>query len=318
MRLRQNFGLLPMIRIARPSDSAVNAMPSPESVSPKGKDAVQKDLTLNTLPTQPVIGFPVSILPFKAQVDTIIGWAHLRMSRIVCVSNVHMLMEGRWNADFAQVLREADMLTPDGMPLVWMTSRMSKQPQERVAGMELMRALCEQAMATGISIFFVGSTDEILLEIRRRLLQEFPNLQIAGMVSPPFRPLTPEEDDALVRQINNSKAGLVFLSLGCPKQERWMYQHKGKVQATMIGLGGAFGVYAGVQRWAPEWVRQNGLEWLYRLMQEPGRLWKRYTETIPPFIWLAFKQLVKVRMGFTPETSIKKILRKYGVSSGKL
>lgn len=227
-------------------------------------------------------------------------------------------MEGTWKPDFAKVLKEADMLTPDGMPLVWMTSRMSGQPQDRVAGLELMRALCRQAASDNVSIYFVGSTDSVLLEIRRRLSEEFPSLKIAGMVSPPFRPLTVEEDLLLTRQINDSQAGLVFLSLGCPKQERWMHDRKGKVRATMIGLGGAFSVYAGVQRWAPGWVRRNGLEWLYRLAQEPGRLWRRYTETIPPFIWLAGKQLFKVRIGFSPEKSIRKTLRKYIGLFGRL
>lgn len=258
------------------------------------------------LSTQKVIGFPVLAIPFNRQVDIIIGWAKARLSRFVCVSNVHMLMEGRWHSDFAQVLHEADMLTPDGMPLVWMTSIMKGQPQDRVAGLELMLALCRQAQSQGIGLFFLGSTPEMLAKIRCQLSKDFPDLEIAGMVSPPFRTLSDEEDRAIVNQINRSGAGLVFVSLGCPKQERWMSLHKGKVSAVMIGLGGAFSVYAGAQQWAPEWIRANGLEWLYRLMQEPKRLWKRYVSTIPPFLWLALKQVIKVRLGIAPDASIRK------------
>ncbi|MEO1387813.1 MAG: WecB/TagA/CpsF family glycosyltransferase [Cyanobacteria bacterium J06634_6] len=250
-----------------------------------------------SLPVQDVVGFPVSTLSFEQQITAVLAWAQSRQSRVVCVSNVHMLMEGHWNSDFSKVLLEADLLTPDGMPLVWMTRLLQGCHQDRAAGLELMQALCKSAEASGVSIFFFGSTLEMLSKIRAQLAKEFPNLKIAGMVSPPFRPLSPEEDEKIVREINQSSAGLVFVSLGCPKQERWMGKHRGEVKAVMVGLGGAFSVYAGAKRWAPTWVRENGLEWLYRLVQEPGRLWKRYASTIPPFVWLAFKQVMKARLG---------------------
>ena len=257
------------------------------------------------LPVQNVVGFPVSTLSFSGQVEAIMGWAAARQSKVVCVSNVHMLMEGHWHSDFSTVLSEADLLTPDGMPLVWVASLMKGSSQERVAGMELMQALCKQAEALGVSIFFFGSTDGMLLKIKEQLAKEFPNLEIAGMVSPPFRPLSLEEDKHIVDEVNQSGAGLMFVSLGCPKQERWMSQHRGDVKAVMVGLGGAFAVYAGIKQWAPAWVRDNGLEWLYRLIQEPGRLWKRYASTIPPFLWLAFNQVVKVRLGLNPDWSLR-------------
>jgi N-acetylglucosaminyldiphosphoundecaprenol N-acetyl-beta-D-mannosaminyltransferase len=128
--------------------------------------------------------------------------------------------------------------------------------------------------------------------MRQKLEREFPNTSIAGMEPLPFCPLTPEEDEAVIKKINESGAGIIMLSLGCPKQELWMAQHKDKIQAVMIGLGGAFPVYAGIHRWAPWWIRKSGLEWFYRLIQEPRRLWKRYGTTIPPFICLALKQLL--------------------------
>lgn len=252
------------------------------------------------VPTQTVIGFPIAASPFDKQVGTMMKWAKARLSKVVCVSNVHMLMEGHWNHAFANVLLSADMLTPDGMPLVWMTGLMNRRPQDRVAGMDLMLALCKQAQAANVKIFFLGSKPKMLEKIRAQLLIDFPDLQVAGMVSPPFRPLSKEENADIVRQINRSASGLVFVSLGCPKQERWMSQHKGQVMAVMVGLGGAFSVYAGEKRWAPKFVRKYGLEWLYRLAQEPRRLWKRYASTIPPFLWLAAKQVVRVRLGLDP------------------
>jgi N-acetylglucosaminyldiphosphoundecaprenol N-acetyl-beta-D-mannosaminyltransferase len=261
-----------------------------------------------SLPTQTVIGFPVSALSFNEQVEIIMHWAQMRVSKVVCVANVHMLMEGHWHPKFAQVLLKADLLTPDGMPLVWMASLMKGQPQERVAGMELMQALCKQAQEQEISLFLLGSTPEMLLQVQQRLEQEFPDVQVAGMLAPPFRPLSAAEDEAIANEINNSGAGLVFVSLGCPKQERWMGQHRGQVKAVMVGLGGAFSVYVGEKQWAPELVRRYGMEWCYRLLQEPGRLWKRYATTIPPFVWLAFKQVVKVRLGMDPDQSLRRQL----------
>ena len=248
-------------------------------------------------PTHLVTGFPISTLSFNGQVEVIMSWARARLSRVVCVSNVHMLMEGHWKRSFSDVLMNADLLTPDGMPLVWMTSLMKGRTQERVAGMELMLALCAEAEASGISLFLLGSTDEILAEIQRRFAEDFPKLKIAGIESPPFREINPMEDKETISRINASGAALVFVSLGCPKQERWMSEHRGRIKAVMVGLGGVFEVYAGSKRWAPSWMRRHGLEWLYRLKQDPRRLWRRYASTIPPFVYLALKQLIKVRLG---------------------
>ncbi|MEM9091527.1 MAG: WecB/TagA/CpsF family glycosyltransferase [Cyanobacteria bacterium P01_F01_bin.53] len=258
-----------------------------------------------TLPTQHVVGFPISTLSFDAHVDTMARWAKARLSKVVCVSNVHMMMEGNWKPEFSKVLTNADLLTPDGMPLVWMTSLLSGRRHQRVAGMELLLGLCEKAQAQNISIFFLGSTPNTLVKIREKLSSDFPNLRVVGMYSPPFRKLSAEENKAIVDKINASGAGFVFVALGCPKQEYWMHRNREQVRSVMVGLGGAFAVYAGVQRWAPVWVRENGLEWLYRLIQEPRRLWKRYFMTIPTFIWLALIQVVKVRLGLDPNKSVR-------------
>jgi N-acetylglucosaminyldiphosphoundecaprenol N-acetyl-beta-D-mannosaminyltransferase len=244
------------------------------------------------LPTQRVLDFPITALRFDDQIQTIIRWAIARESKTVCVANVHMLMEAHWHPEFAGVLQNADLITPDGMPLVWMMRQMGARYQDRVAGMDVFLALCQQAQTKNLSVFFLGSQTEILSRMTEKLKQQFPKLEIAAMEPLPFRPLTETEDEALINKINASGAGVVLVSLGCPKQENWMAAHKGKIQAVMIGVGGVFPVYAGIQKRAPRVVRNLGLEWLYRWIQEPRRLWHRYATTIPPFLWLATKQLL--------------------------
>ena len=245
-----------------------------------------------------VIGSPVTAAPFDAQIEMMLEWASSHASKVVCVANVHMLTEAHWHPEFSSVLKNADIVTPDGMPLVWMLKLMGARDQNRVAGMDILLSLCKLTPQRNISIFFLGSEPEILEKMSRKLKCEFPNLQIAGMEPLPFRPLTRAEDEALIQKIHDSKAGIVLVSLGCPKQEYWMNQHKDKIHAVMIGVGGVFPVYAGIHKRAPMWMRNLGLEWFYRLMQEPRRLWKRYKSTIPPFVWLAFMQLLRSRLKF--------------------
>lgn len=252
------------------------------------------------LPTKKVINFPITALSLNEQIKKILKWAVARESRTVCVANVHMLMEGHWHPDFAEILKRADLVTPDGAPLVWIMRLLGSHKQERVPGLDILAGVCEVAQSANISLFFVGSQSEILSRIRARLAKEYPNLKIAAMEALPFSELTIAEDTALTQKINDSGAGLVLVSLGCPKQEKWMALHKGKIKAVMIGLGGAFPVYAGLQRRAPRFVQNAGFEWLYRLLQEPGRLWKRYFMTIPPFIFLAIKQLLSSQIFSTP------------------
>jgi N-acetylglucosaminyldiphosphoundecaprenol N-acetyl-beta-D-mannosaminyltransferase len=242
--------------------------------------------------TQTVIGFPVASASFEQQSEAIVQWSKRNLSKVVCVANVHMLTEASWDAHLAEVLHEADLVTPDGMPLVWMIQLLKRSRQDRVAGMDLMQAVCRKAEADGIGVFFLGSEVGILAKMRSRLDQEFPQLRVLAMESLPFRPLTAEEDAAVIDRVNASGAGVVFLSLGCPKQEFWMAQHRGHIKAVMVGLGGVFPVYAGIYRRAPATIRAAGLEWFYRLVQEPRRLWGRYSRTIPPFLWMALKQLI--------------------------
>lgn len=247
--------------------------------------------------TQDIIGTPVCCLSFNAQIETIVNWAKNRQSKMVCVANVHMLIEARRNSDFANVLRHAALVTPDGIPLVWMLKLMGAKQAQRVAGMDILLATCERAAQAQISIFLLGSTPDVLGRIHQRLIKEFPRLKIAGMNSPSFGSIDPTADTNTIQIINTSGAGIVFVALGCPKQELWMAKHQDKIQAVTIGVGAVFPVYAGTLKHAPKFIRSAGFEWLFRLIQEPRRLWKRYASTIPIFIWLALKQIVKNKAG---------------------
>jgi N-acetylglucosaminyldiphosphoundecaprenol N-acetyl-beta-D-mannosaminyltransferase len=248
-------------------------------------------MSINDVHTHYLIATPVSILDFDGQINLMMNWAKQCQSKMICVANVHMLVEASQNPDFADILKGADLTTPDGMPLVWMLRLLGARQVQRVAGMDIFLAVCKQAEANQISVFLLGSSSEVLGKISQRLKTEFPMIKIAGTDSPPFRPLDSTADMELVQTINASGTRILFVALGCPKQELWMAQHRDKIQSVMIGVGGVFPVYAGVLKETPKFMQKSGLEWLFRLSQEPKRLWKRYFTTIPIFIWLMLKQI---------------------------
>ncbi|BAU66929.1 putative UDP-N-acetyl-D-mannosaminuronic acid transferase [Stanieria sp. NIES-3757] len=259
----------------------------------------------SSIPITYLLNSPVSSLKFEEQMFLIMRWARARESRSVFLANVHMLMEAYWNKDFAAVLKSGDLVSSDGMPLVWMLRKLGIYNQDRIAGMDVFLRLCELAQQSQVKVFFLGSQKKILEKIKQKLEREFPVLQIAGMEDLPFRPLSKQEDEALVEKVNQSQAGLIFVCLGCPKQEIWISQHQNKIQAVMIGVGAVFPVYADIYKRAPSYIRDSGLEWLYRFFQEPRRLWRRYRKTIPPFVYLAIKQLLTQIKSNCP-TNIKK------------
>lgn len=212
--------------------------------------------------------------------------------RYVCVTSVHGIMNSRSDATFRRILNEADLVTPDGMPVVWAMRSFGLRRQSRVYGPNLMLALCEQAAHLGHRIFLYGATGETLDQLARNLERLYPGLQIAGTYAPPFRPLTPEEDSTVVEQIRESAADIVFVGISTPKQERWMSVHRSTLPGVvMFGVGAAFDFHAGRVSQAPAWMQRNGLEWFYRLLMEPRRLWKRYLLETPLFLPLWFLQL---------------------------
>lgn len=226
----------------------------------------------------------VNTVDWSLTLGRISDWAAQRRSRYICICNVHSVVMSSWDNEFGRVVNAADMATPDGAPVAWMLRRLGFAGQQRINGPDLMWKYCEQAQARGESVFFYGSTTATLNDLRVRLMQVFPRLMVTGMVSPPFRPLSAEEDTAMVERINDSGAGVVFVSLGCPKQEIWMAEHRGRVNAVMIGVGAAFDYHAGIIKRAPVWMQNAGLEWLHRLVSEPRRLWKRYLVTNTFFV----------------------------------
>lgn len=240
-----------------------------------------------------VIGAPIDAMDWDTTLARLATWAQACESRYVCVCNAHSVVTAARQYDFAQVLAEADMATADGAPVAWMLRRLGVPEQERINGPDLMLRLCAVAANTGTPIFLFGTTAQTLALLQARLSELMPSLRIAGTCSPPYRAPTPEESLAHAQAINASGAGIVFVSLGCPKQELWMAANRGKVRAVMIGVGAAFAFHAGSFKRAPSWMRRSGLEWLHRLVTEPRRLWRRYLVTNSIFVVLACLQLLR-------------------------
>lgn len=248
-----------------------------------------------------IINFNVSIGKYSTFISNIVSLANQRSSSNVYVANVHMFVETARNKEFNQIINEADIVTPDGIPLTWSLKLLYGIKQERVAGMDMLPDLLLQLSAQKLSVYFYGGTPQVLEKTSEYLKNNYPDLNVAGLYSPPFRALTTEEAATIAKEINNSKANVVFVVLGCPKQEKWIAAMKGRINAVMIGVGGALPVLIGEHKRAPGWMQHNGLEWLYRLYQEPGRLWKRYLTTNVFFIYLLAKEKIKItfRRGYS-------------------
>ena len=244
-----------------------------------------------------VLGVRIDAIDWDAAIRRILTWATCRDSRYITICNSHVVVTAAQEDAYRRIIDGSDMATPDGAPVAWMLRRTVNPSQKRISGPDLMWALCEACSGRRVPVYFYGSTDETLQRLVECLRKAFPALAVGGAFSPPFRPLSEAEDQAAVEAINGSGAGVVFVGLGCPKQERWMHDHRGRVNAVMIGVGAAFDFHAGVVRRAPVWMQNMGLEWLHRLMSEPRRLWKRYLVTNTLFIIGAIKQLLARREG---------------------
>lgn len=247
---------------------------------------------------QKLITINLSLGNFKDFVKNIADLGRRRQSSYVCVANVHMCVETYQDRTFADVVNCADIVTPDGVPLIKGLKLLFDINQERVAGPDLMPALLREAESQGLKVYLYGSTNEVLNKLREFCQENYPKLSIAGMHSPPFRVLTEAEKQAEIQAINDAQANIVLVALGCPKQERWMANMKGRIHAVMVGVGGAFPMLVGVQKRAPLWMQKNSLEWFYRLAQEPRRLFKRYFITNSLFIVLIIREKVKMLLAW--------------------
>jgi N-acetylglucosaminyldiphosphoundecaprenol N-acetyl-beta-D-mannosaminyltransferase len=223
--------------------------------------------------------------------DRIVAWTRTGEGKYVCAANVHMAMEAHDDSAFNRIVAEAALVTPDGMPLVWMMRRLGFPHQTRVYGptlmIEVLKAAEEQALGVG---FYGGSPEELDLMIAR-LGREHPALKVAYSYSPPFRELSREEESRVIEQIRDAAVDVLFVGLGCPKQERWMARHRSELPLVALGVGAGFAFYAGTVRQAPALIQKAGLEWLFRLLAEPRRLWRRYLKHNPRFMALAVRQL---------------------------
>jgi N-acetylglucosaminyldiphosphoundecaprenol N-acetyl-beta-D-mannosaminyltransferase len=240
-----------------------------------------------------MLKFSVSLGNYRDFVDQIILKAQSKLNSYVCIAAVHQMMEAHADPAFAKISHEADIVTPDGLPISWALKWLYNIKQDRVAGMDLLPDLLEEAEKKGLSVFFYGGTQTMLDKTSYYMQIRYPKLDVVGLHSPPFRALTSSEESDIVSMINESGAHLVFVVLGCPKQEKWMSAMKFKINATLVGVGAALPVLVGLQKRAPGWMQRNGLEWFFRLVQEPGRLWKRYLVTNSRFIYFVVREKFK-------------------------
>lgn len=243
-----------------------------------------------------IFGINVSATSYDELTGKIVGAAKRGQKAIMTFAAVHCVMCGVQDNEHRKRLNEFDVFATDGQPVRWaMNTLHGAGLKDRVYGPELTRRVCQAAADNGVSIYLYGATDEVLAKLQENLLTMFPALKIAGVESPPFRPLTAEEDAAAIKRINDSGAGILLIGLGAPKQEKFAYEHRESINAVQLCVGAAFDFHAGVKKTAPAWMQKRGLEWVFRLYQEPGRLWKRYLTTNSHFVFLFARELLRGR-----------------------
>lgn len=239
--------------------------------------------------TSRILGVNIAVTNMQDTISLIMSHINELQGEFICLSNVHTTVMAQKEEEYRKIQNSAFLALPDGSPLALIQRLRGHKEAEQVAGPDLMPEIWKATEGTSISHYFYGSTQQTIDALRKNIQKKYPGLNIAGMESPPFRPLTKEEDEEAVRRINDSGAGIVWVGLGAPKQEQWMYEHEGRIHALMLGVGAGFDFHAGTVKRAPGWMRRHYLEWLYRLVQDPERLWKRYLVTNGKFMLLSVK-----------------------------
>ncbi|NJP05528.1 MAG: WecB/TagA/CpsF family glycosyltransferase [Chloroflexaceae bacterium] len=238
-----------------------------------------------------ILGVGVSAIGMNDALRVIDQWILARTCHYVCVTNVHVVMECQRDEHLRRMHNSAGLVTPDGVPLVWLCWGHGFRHVERVYGPDLMLALCAHGQSRNYRHYFYGGAAGVAEQLTQRLAQRFPDLQTVGTYSPPFRPLTPDEDQQVVEMINAAQPDIVWVGLGAPRQERWIAAHVGRLTApVLIGVGAAFDFHSGRKPQAPRWMQRNGLEWMFRFATEPRRLWQRYVLNNPLFVFLVMRQ----------------------------
>lgn len=247
-------------------------------------------------PRLSLLGVPVSWTDYDDATECIITAARERRPALVTALSVHAVITASDDPIYRSIINDFHLATPDGQPVRLALNLLYRTGmRDRVCGSELMLRLCQQAAESSISIYLFGSTTETVTKLRDRLLRQYPNLRIVGCESPPFRPLTLEEDKEVIARLNRSGAGIVFIGLGCPLQDLFAHGHRCSIQAVQVCVGAAFDFLAGTRRRAPRWMQKYALEWLFRLSQEPRRLLKRYTVCNFKFLARLFLQVAGIR-----------------------
>lgn len=232
-----------------------------------------------------VLGVGVSAINMTQALAIIDEWIVRREAHYVCVTGVHGVMESQGDGSLRRIHNAAGLVTPDGMPLVWLSRLEGFRHVERVYGPDLMLALCERSVSEGYRHFLYGGAEGVPERLATSLQRRSPGLEIVGTYSPPFRPLTEQEDEWIVQMINKANPDIIWVGLSTPKQERWMAAHVGRLTApVLIGVGAAFDFHASLKKQAPRWMQRSGLEWFFRLVSEPRRLWRRYLLGNPRFV----------------------------------
>lgn len=239
-----------------------------------------------------VIDINVSETSYAAATRQIQYWAQRGESRAVYATSVHGTMEAHDELEFRKILNQADLITPDGVPLVWVLRLKGVREQQRVYGPTLMLHVLEMAEREQISVGFYGGEAQALELLITRMKAIYPSSRINYVFSPPFRPLSEDEAAQIRQEIISSGVKILFVGLGCPRQEKWIDAQRGCIPAVMLGVGAAFDFHAGLKPQAPAWMQKIGLEWSFRLLTEPRRLWRRYLYHIPRFIVLAVADLL--------------------------
>ena len=252
------------------------------------------------IPMQKILRSDVHATSYEEAAQRVIAWSRSRQSCYVCAANVHMLMEAWDSPTFSEVVDDAVLVTPDGMPLVWGLRLLGFPEASRVYGPTLALHVCKAATDHQIPVGLYGGTEESLQTFIKFLRASFPGIQIKCAISPPFRSLSPEEDHAYTQQIIDSGVQILLVGIGCPKQEFWMAAHQSRIPAVMLGIGAAFDFHSGKVKQAPECLQKLGMEWAFRFAMEPRRLWKRYIYNNPRFIILFLFQWMTGWFGWQP------------------
>jgi N-acetylglucosaminyldiphosphoundecaprenol N-acetyl-beta-D-mannosaminyltransferase len=250
---------------------------------------------VDAIPRANILGVTISAINLAQTMESVEGWIIRGEHNYICVTPAHGVMDCQRDPELKRIFNHSGLTTPDGMSIVWLLKWKGYRHVERVYGPDLLLALCERSLETGWRHFFYGGAPGVAERLSARLVARFPRLQVAGAYAPPFRPITEDEDRAITNSINAADPDIVWVGLSTPKQERWMAGHIGRLNVpVLVGVGAAFDFLSGSKPHAPRWIQRFGFEWLFRLVTEPRRLWRRYIQ-YPYFLWLVLGQILGLK-----------------------